>query len=308
VSRLPFIKFFPNDWLADERLRLCCLAARGLWLDMLCLMHKRDHRRGYLEHPDGSPLSVGQLARAVGAEPGEVAPLLAELEAAGVFSRDAAGVIHSRRIVRDELFRSECSEAGKKGGGNPDLLSGDPSKRDSKGRPKGSSKGTPKGDAKGASKGRPKPSDARGQKPESIGDTNFLLSDPPKAEPKQRPRNTLFDAIAEVTGLDPRTAGGLLGEVSWELSQADPPFTADDVRAFARRFWECCPWAARDNRTRPTPKELQTHIGKVRATPAPPQQPPTPPRAQLFDNAAKTESRIVSQIAEAIADETQNNP
>jgi hypothetical protein len=88
------------------------------------------------------------------------------------------------------------------------------------------------------------------------------------SKPKPRERNPLFDAVAEVTGLDPSTAGSHLGKVAACLSGADPPYTPDDVREFARRFLDLCPWA-RGERTAPTPSELQKYIGRVRSNPAP---------------------------------------
>ncbi|WP_138223398.1 hypothetical protein [Nibricoccus aquaticus] len=118
---LPFLKFFPNDWQSDERLRLCSLAARGLWIEILCLMWKSP-RRGYLEVSAGVPVSVLQLARLIGETQRTVAALIAELESAGVFSREEnTGVIFSRRIVKDMAFLDACSAAGRKGGGNPAL-------------------------------------------------------------------------------------------------------------------------------------------------------------------------------------------
>ena len=32
------VAFEPEDWRADEGIRRCTLAARGLWLEMLCVM------------------------------------------------------------------------------------------------------------------------------------------------------------------------------------------------------------------------------------------------------------------------------
>lgn len=86
---------------------------------------------------------------------------------------------------------------------------------------------------------------------------------------KARPRNELFDAIAEVCALDPATAGGMIGKVAASLAGADPPYTADDVRHFARRFHELCTWAVRDTppRLRPTAGEVQKYIGGIRANP-----------------------------------------
>jgi hypothetical protein len=118
--KMPYCKFFPRDWLSDLKLRGCCLAARGLWADMLCLMAQSD-RRGHLE-VGGKPMRSDDLARRIGERPGEVKRLLAELKAAGVFSRER-GVIYSRRMVDDEKKRVEGQESGKRGG-NPALKSG----------------------------------------------------------------------------------------------------------------------------------------------------------------------------------------
>lgn len=88
---------------------------------------------------------------------------------------------------------------------------------------------------------------------------------------KPRERNPLFDAVAEVCGVDPSTAGGLIGGVVKTLSAADPPYTPDDVRQFGERLYEFCSWAARDSppRLRPTPKEVERYIGGIRAKPPP---------------------------------------
>jgi len=71
--------------------------------------------------------------------------------------------------------------------------------------------------------------------------------------------------VAEVTGSDPALTGALLGSVSASLAGADPPYTPDEVREFGRKFHAICTWAAKDRRERPTPVELQNHIGKLRA-------------------------------------------
>jgi len=111
-NELPFFKFFPSDWLSDEKLRLCSRAARGTWQDLLCLMWKAS-RRGYLELGQGVPLSCDQLARVVGCKSKEIAQDLSELEAAGVFSREPeTGVIYSRRLVRDAKHREVSSLGG----------------------------------------------------------------------------------------------------------------------------------------------------------------------------------------------------
>lgn len=86
---------------------------------------------------------------------------------------------------------------------------------------------------------------------------------------KPRPRDPLFDAVAEATGSDPHVAGSHVAKVRHLLAGADPPYTPDEVRAFAARLAEFCPWAREQGRTRPTLGELEKHIGRVRAA-APP--------------------------------------
>lgn len=111
-------KFFWSDWQAEPTLRRCSLAARGLWMEVLCLAAQAEPA-GYLVK-DGEPLDVARLARNVGAKNGEVDRLLAELETEGVFSRDRRGRIYSRRIVRDAKLRAAAVKSGKRGG-NPTL-------------------------------------------------------------------------------------------------------------------------------------------------------------------------------------------
>jgi hypothetical protein len=146
MARLAFLQFYPNDWLADPAVRACSVAARGLWMDMLSLMHL-SARRGYLLAASGTPLTPEQLARLTGCSAEEVSRLLAELQSSGVFSCTDDGTIFSRRMVRDEGKREKCSSAGRKGGGNPTF------------------KGQRKGGSKGDTKGTPKPPETRDQRP-----------------------------------------------------------------------------------------------------------------------------------------------
>lgn len=117
----PWMKFYPSDWRADPALRMCSLAARGLWMEMLCIMHEAQPR-GFLL-VNGHPVSDRQLASLCGISAREVAGCLIELEAAGVFSRDDAQTIYSRRMQRDEL-KAERDKHNGKAGGNPKLRAG----------------------------------------------------------------------------------------------------------------------------------------------------------------------------------------
>jgi hypothetical protein len=100
-------KFWWQDWQADQALRSCSLAARGLWMDMLCIAHTGTPR-GHVTI-NGVPVSPKRLATLTGSNERECIKLLAELEEAGVFSRTPEGTIYSRRMMRD----TEHAEAGR---------------------------------------------------------------------------------------------------------------------------------------------------------------------------------------------------
>ncbi len=42
MDKYPWIQFYPNDWLADPKLTMCSATTRGIWMDMVCNMHKLD--------------------------------------------------------------------------------------------------------------------------------------------------------------------------------------------------------------------------------------------------------------------------
>lgn len=118
-KKLPAMQFYTGDWMKDPALRSVSSSARGLWIDMLCLMHDSD-RRGYLQ-VNGKPVSLEMLARMTGNETEQVSRDLQELENSGVYSCTEHGTIFCRRMVRDEARRQRLRENGKKGG-NPALL------------------------------------------------------------------------------------------------------------------------------------------------------------------------------------------
>lgn len=111
-------KFFWSDWETDQALRLCSLAAQGLWMRMLCVAAGHDPI-GYVAVA-GRGLTETDLARLTGASESEVVSLLGELDRNGVFSRDRHGRIYSRRMTRDARKAAIARKNGKLGG-NPTL-------------------------------------------------------------------------------------------------------------------------------------------------------------------------------------------
>ncbi len=119
----PSFQFYPGDWLQDASLRSVGLAAQGLWMNILCLMHQSP-TYGYLlagDKVNHKVISKVDLARIIGTTIDEVSALIIELEQVGVFSKDDRGCLFSRRMVRDESIRQSRACGGIKGG-NPALL------------------------------------------------------------------------------------------------------------------------------------------------------------------------------------------
>jgi hypothetical protein len=137
----PSFQFYPADWRKDSALQSCSIGARGLWIDLLCIMHECQPYGSLIIN--GQPLQVPQIARLVGETQKTLLPLLTELEGAGVFSRDDDGTIFSRRMRRDEYIRTIRAEAGRLGGNASHLLNQNQSKIQAKAKQTGKQSLTP---------------------------------------------------------------------------------------------------------------------------------------------------------------------
>lgn len=118
MSARRWSKFWWQDWQRDPALRMCSLAARGAWIEMLCLMADANPVGHLLVN--GRAPSMRQLSAVLGCSEKEAKKLVDELEENGVFSRLEDGVIYSRRMVRDKAISDEAAINGKKGG-NPQI-------------------------------------------------------------------------------------------------------------------------------------------------------------------------------------------
>lgn len=117
-KKMSWFKFYPHDWSGDRKLHMCSIGARGLWIEMLCVMHEAEPYGHLLT--DGRPVTVRQIAALAGIPQAECGKYLAELESAGVYSRTEQKGIYSRRMVRDRAKAEKDRENGK-AGGNPQL-------------------------------------------------------------------------------------------------------------------------------------------------------------------------------------------
>ena len=111
----PSFQFYPNDWRGDVGLKLCSLAAKGLWIDMLCIMWVAP-RRGCLTEANGKQIPAKGLAKLVGSTEAKVKRALSELEAHNVYSTLDDETIYNRRMLRVWKLSLTRAEAGRKGG------------------------------------------------------------------------------------------------------------------------------------------------------------------------------------------------
>jgi len=181
----PAFQFYPADWKSNSKLRRCSEAARGAWMDVLCLLHDSDDY-GVIRWP------LADIARAAGVP----MKLLKELAEKDVLKGGEAGCEpyiytprHGRtegdpvelvaksespcwycsRFVRDEHVRQKRGDSTRFGeGNNPQNTSPNPSPKGGLGAPEGdgstsssssSSSNTPYSPPRGTGSKPPKKSD-----------------------------------------------------------------------------------------------------------------------------------------------------
>lgn len=124
MAKLPALQFYPGDWKKDVGVQALDLHDRGLWFEMLLLMHDSEQRGKLVLN--GRPMPRAAIARAIGIDVSLFEIRLTLLLELGVASiEQGTDIIYSRRMVKDENARRAHTEAGKKGG-NPALLNRPP--------------------------------------------------------------------------------------------------------------------------------------------------------------------------------------
>ena len=124
MGKMPAFQFYPGDWRKDVGVQSLDYFDRGVWHEMLCLMHESE-RRGVLVL-NGHAMTGEMLARLLGLDKQTLTTTLTTLLTSGVASREAeTGALMCRRMVRDEKLCEIRRQAGKLGG-NPALLNQKP--------------------------------------------------------------------------------------------------------------------------------------------------------------------------------------
>lgn len=94
MAKSPAFQFYPGDWLRNAALRRCTAAERGVWIDVLCLMHDAEER-GVLRWP------LKDIAQAVGCRLADLRGLIAKGVLKGAEDRCPALTFRPRHAGKD---------------------------------------------------------------------------------------------------------------------------------------------------------------------------------------------------------------
>lgn len=217
MSKRPAFQFYPGDWRTDPGLRLCSLLARGLWIEMMAIMHEGEPY-GHLT-VQGRPINDEMLARLVGETPAAVRRAVKDLEIHEVFSRTDGGIIYSRRMVRDEGLRNLRASGGALG-----------KEHGHKGAPHGAKGGRPRKDK------APSHDDGRGvilPAPSSSSSSPSPNIDDVDGEARDRPTDLaeLADDLSRLVGVRHLEPGRMAQHIDLVRDWIDRGATPDDLRA-----------------------------------------------------------------------------
>ena len=102
MSKLPFLQFYPSDYLVDTR--VLSLAARGAWVDIICVLHASSTR-------GTSTLPARGWARIMGATEADFQSALSEIEEmkVGDVIRECNGNVSvtCRRMMNESITREQ---------------------------------------------------------------------------------------------------------------------------------------------------------------------------------------------------------
>lgn len=105
-NKLPYMPFFTSDYMADEAVMACSLAAQGLWVRMLCVMWNSPER-GVLK-TGKQPWGIREIATLAGDLAGAQELVNELLKNEVTERRKSDGAFINRRMVREERKREKA--------------------------------------------------------------------------------------------------------------------------------------------------------------------------------------------------------
>ena len=227
MSGLPFLQFYPGDWLKDTR--ALSPESKGAWIDVLCALHFSP-TRGKLA------MSLEGWARTIGQSPEKTRACIDELTLLGTCDRingNGHVTLICRRMLRESITKEQTRQRVEK----LRLKQKQEEAETAESRNGNGQCNAPVPKCNGE--------EARNQKPETIIGTNLPPASPPANElptPEKtpRPRNELCDALAKACGCDPfemtATAARTCAVKAAEIKKASPGVTFEEMKHRAELY------------------------------------------------------------------------
>ena len=112
-SKSTSFEFYPSDWMTDPGLRMCSLEARGLWIDLICLMQLSE-KKGFLLIGN-QKINEEKLRKMFGISKKKIEFLMTELLNYNLIKVDEDGTYFCKRIADNEHIKQVRSIAGQMG-------------------------------------------------------------------------------------------------------------------------------------------------------------------------------------------------
>lgn len=119
-NKIPSFSFYPADWRGDLKLQLCSLDVKGLWIELMCIMHDSDIY-GYLLI-DGQKPTEEDLSFLLRIDINIFKKCFSKLKNRKIIKVNNEGIYYSKRMVNDFRLKELSKQYGKLGG-NPKLKS-----------------------------------------------------------------------------------------------------------------------------------------------------------------------------------------
>jgi uncharacterized protein YdaU (DUF1376 family) len=123
----PYLPLYVQDYLTDERLNMCSWATQGIYIKIMCVLHKQE-QYGSILFKQNSKQNLSNIeyfasvfVKNLPCQLPDMIAALTELVDNGVLIIDDDG-LHQKRMKKDGETSLKRSKAAKSGGGNPVLF------------------------------------------------------------------------------------------------------------------------------------------------------------------------------------------
>jgi len=117
----PYLPLYVDDYLTDEKLNMCSAATQGIYIKILCILHKSEEygklliKAKYKQNESKIKNFALQLSKLITFSEAEIEAALTELIDEGVMAIED-DVLYQKRMVRDNDISIKRGLAGAKGG------------------------------------------------------------------------------------------------------------------------------------------------------------------------------------------------